>query len=50
MGDSGKGDQKKKIKTDGGQVIANKKNKKNLYPFVQEPLLLAVTVSVLLVL
>lgn len=31
VGDSGKGDHKKKIKTDGGQVIANKKNKKNFY-------------------
>lgn len=28
----GKEDHKKKIKTDGGQVIANKKNRKNLYP------------------
>lgn len=28
----GKDDQKKKIKMDDGQVIANKKNKKNLYP------------------
>uniref|UniRef100_A0A674MIB7 ATP-dependent RNA helicase DDX54 n=1 Tax=Takifugu rubripes TaxID=31033 RepID=A0A674MIB7_TAKRU len=27
----GKDDHKKKIKTDGGQVIANKKNKKNFY-------------------
>lgn len=32
--ETGKEDQKKKkIKTDGGQVIANKQNKKNLYPF-----------------
>ncbi|XP_040915562.1 ATP-dependent RNA helicase DDX54 [Toxotes jaculatrix] len=29
--DTGKEDQKKKIKTDGGQVISNKKNKKNFY-------------------
>ncbi|XP_056875212.1 ATP-dependent RNA helicase DDX54 [Takifugu flavidus] len=29
--ETGKDDQKKKIKTDGGQVIANKKNKKNFY-------------------
>uniref|UniRef100_A0A8C4EDP4 RNA helicase n=1 Tax=Dicentrarchus labrax TaxID=13489 RepID=A0A8C4EDP4_DICLA len=29
----GKEDQKKRIRTDGGQVINNKKNKKNLYPF-----------------
>ncbi|KAM9841081.1 ATP-dependent RNA helicase DDX54 [Aulostomus maculatus] len=29
--DTGKEDQKKKIKTDGGQVIANKKNRKNFY-------------------
>lgn len=29
--DTGKEDQKKKIKTDGGQVIQNKKNKKNFY-------------------
>lgn len=47
MGDSGKGDPKKKIRTEGGQVIANKKSKKNLYPFVQKPLLLALTDSVL---
>lgn len=46
MGDSGKGDQKKKIRTDGGQVIANKKNKKNLYPPLQKRLLLGLTVSV----
>lgn len=46
MGDSGKGDQKKKIKTEGGQVIANKKSKKNLYPFAPEPRPLAVAVSV----
>lgn len=32
--ETGKEDQKKKkIKTDGGQVIANKTNRKNLYPF-----------------
>lgn len=30
--ESGKEDQKKKIRTDGGQVIKNKKNRKNLYP------------------
>uniref|UniRef100_A0A671YGW7 RNA helicase n=1 Tax=Sparus aurata TaxID=8175 RepID=A0A671YGW7_SPAAU len=30
--ESGKGDQKKKIRTDGGQVIDNKRNRKNLYP------------------
>uniref|UniRef100_A0A4W6CDC2 RNA helicase n=1 Tax=Lates calcarifer TaxID=8187 RepID=A0A4W6CDC2_LATCA len=30
--DTGKEDQKKKIRIDGGQVISNKKNKKNLYP------------------
>lgn len=47
MGDSGKGDPKKKIRTEGGQVIANKKSKKNLYPLVQKPLLLALTDSVL---
>ncbi|XP_061888223.1 ATP-dependent RNA helicase DDX54 [Entelurus aequoreus] len=29
--DMGKGDQKKKIKLDGGPVIGNKKNKKNFY-------------------
>ncbi|XP_054614026.1 ATP-dependent RNA helicase DDX54 [Dunckerocampus dactyliophorus] len=29
--ETGKGDQKKKIKLDGGQVISNKKNKKNFY-------------------
>ncbi|KAM7392847.1 hypothetical protein PAMA_007788 [Pampus argenteus] len=29
--DTGKEDQKKKIRTDGGQVIANKKNRKNFY-------------------
>uniref|UniRef100_A0A3Q0SIB9 RNA helicase n=1 Tax=Amphilophus citrinellus TaxID=61819 RepID=A0A3Q0SIB9_AMPCI len=29
--ETGKEDQKKKIKTDGGQVISNKKNKKNFY-------------------
>lgn len=34
--ETGKEDQKKrKIKIDDGQVIANKKNKKNLYPFWQ---------------
>lgn len=32
MRDTGKDDQKKRIKLDGGQVISNKKNKKNLYP------------------
>lgn len=32
MRESGKGDQKKKIRTDGGQVIDNKRNRKNLYP------------------
>ena len=32
MRDTGKEDQKKKLKLDGGQVIRNKKNKKNLYP------------------
>uniref|UniRef100_A0AAZ1XSG2 RNA helicase n=1 Tax=Oreochromis aureus TaxID=47969 RepID=A0AAZ1XSG2_OREAU len=30
--ETGKEDQKKKIKTDSGQVISNKKNRKNLYP------------------
>lgn len=30
--ETGKDNQKKKIKTDGGQVISHKKNKKNLYP------------------
>lgn len=30
--ETGKEDQKKKIRTDGGQVISNKKNRKNLYP------------------
>uniref|UniRef100_A0A3Q3KCX4 RNA helicase n=1 Tax=Monopterus albus TaxID=43700 RepID=A0A3Q3KCX4_MONAL len=30
--ETGKEDQKKKIRIDGGQVISNKKNKKNLYP------------------
>ncbi|KAM8744316.1 ATP-dependent RNA helicase DDX54 [Acanthopagrus schlegelii] len=29
--ESGKGDQKKKIRTDGGQVIDNKRNRKNFY-------------------
>uniref|UniRef100_A0A665VZR8 RNA helicase n=1 Tax=Echeneis naucrates TaxID=173247 RepID=A0A665VZR8_ECHNA len=29
--DTGKEDQRKKIKTDGGKVISNKKNKKNFY-------------------
>lgn len=38
--ETGKDDQKKKIKTDGGQVIANKKNKKNLYPSAELCLLL----------
>lgn len=33
MRESGKGDQKKKIRTDGGQVIDNKRNRKNLYPW-----------------
>lgn len=32
MKETGKEDQKKKIRIDGGQVISNKKNKKNLYP------------------
>lgn len=32
MRETGKEDQKKKIKTDSGQVISNKKNRKNLYP------------------
>lgn len=31
--ETGKEDQKKKIRIDSGQVISNKKNKKNLYPF-----------------
>uniref|UniRef100_A0A3Q3G3G5 RNA helicase n=1 Tax=Labrus bergylta TaxID=56723 RepID=A0A3Q3G3G5_9LABR len=31
--ETGKADEKKKIRTDGGQVIYNKKNRKNLYPF-----------------
>lgn len=30
--ETGKDDQKKKIRTDGGQIINNKKNRKNLYP------------------
>lgn len=30
--ETGKEDQKKKIKTDSGQVISKKKNRKNLYP------------------
>uniref|UniRef100_A0A7N6B4L8 RNA helicase n=1 Tax=Anabas testudineus TaxID=64144 RepID=A0A7N6B4L8_ANATE len=30
--ETGKEDHKKKIRTDGGQVISNKKNRKNLYP------------------
>uniref|UniRef100_A0A8D0D3C2 ATP-dependent RNA helicase DDX54 n=1 Tax=Sander lucioperca TaxID=283035 RepID=A0A8D0D3C2_SANLU len=30
--EAGKEDQKKKIRTDGGQVINNNKNRKNLYP------------------
>uniref|UniRef100_A0A7N6AKD0 ATP-dependent RNA helicase DDX54 n=1 Tax=Anabas testudineus TaxID=64144 RepID=A0A7N6AKD0_ANATE len=31
--ETGKEDHKKKIRTDGGQVISNKKNRKNLYKF-----------------
>lgn len=30
--DAGRDDQKKKLRLDSGQVIGNKKNKKNLYP------------------
>lgn len=46
--ETGKEDQKKKIRIDSGQVISNKKNKKNLYPFNKTSLIKCLPVLLLL--